>query len=377
MANQRIIRQAAKLIRLGVVILVAAIFVTGCKYATSDGARGESLLEARDQAVLAGLQWMAEFLEDEKNFRDIGLDAVYIFLELSVTSANPAIREEATRIAHKFALRLQKHYLELDGRMPESKYDSKKDVELLDLLSEAKLLGLDPRPLEARAETVFNNKNSSISEDFKKEMTLDELEKLLEKSSEAEVFYILLDAYSIEKANVIYPGRFPVKVQLPDILKYLKNRRLVSYSEDKSKGKELFYDHAFLATHIAYISSNYGRLKLHRQDAPWVYAYLRSNFYAALAEEDVELVGEFIDVFRSLGFSEENDAMVRSGTLMLLSSQNPDGSWCKWQEYESPYDAIHCAWCAVMGLRERTFLEDTPYHRRIREILSQVNRESM
>ncbi len=381
-----LLRHISKLMRFGVTILVVAIFVTSCNSepvqpsvtrantTVVDSVSGsKSLLEARDKAVLTGLRWMDKFLEDEKNFRNIGLNSVYIFLELSVTSANPEIRKEAKHAAKKFALRMQKHYLKLNGKIS----DSKKKVELLDLLSEARLLGLDPRPLEAITETIFDkNFSISTSENFKDD-SLGELKKLLEKSSEAKIFYILLDAYSVEKANVAYPGRFPAKFKLLDILKYLKNRHLVSYSEDKSKYKELFYDHAFLVTHIAYIFSNYGRLKLREQDAPWLYTYLRSNFDAVMAEEDLELVGEFIDVFRSLGLSEENDAMVRSGTLMLLRSQNPDGSWCKRQEDESPYDAIHCAWCAVMGLRERTFLKDTPYHRRIREILRQINRESM
>ncbi len=385
------IQHVVRFIRPEIIILVT-ILVTGCKSghiqtnvkpanttvadsAFSGYVPGKSLLAARDQAVLKGLRWMNEFLDDEKNFREIGLDTVYIFMELSATSANANIRKEAKVAANKFALRMQKHYLELNPAMLKH---NKKKVELLDLLSEAKLLGLNPQPLKELAETVFNkkfSKNGSISRERKKEVTAyDELETLLKKSSETEVFYILMDAYSMEKADVAYPdNRFSLSLQLTDILRYLKNRPFVSHNEDKSENKELFYDHAFLATHIAYIFSNYGRLKLREQDAPWLYTYLRSNFHAVLAEEDVELVGEFIDVFRSLGFSEENDAMVRSGTLMLLRSQNPDGSWCNWQEFEFPYDAIHCAWCAVMGLRERTFLENTPYHRRIREILNQIN----
>jgi len=314
----------------------------------------------RVTAVLKGLQWMEEYLEKEDNFEAVGWDAVSIFLEISINSENQGIRRKAKRTALKFARRLEQYYLDLDDPM-----DSSDFTDLLDFLADMAYLGLDPSTLLEKADEFYSSRDS---EETFFGVSVDNLEM----ASEDYIFDLLMNVYSVEKVNATYSDRYVVDFQLEDILKFLKMRKLKSFGKDKETAE----DHAYLATHIAYVLSNYNRLRLWDQDASWLYRHLRANFASVLADRDVELVGEFIDVLRSLGFSETNDPMVRAGVNFLLNNQNDDGSWGRWEVEEDPYQAIHYTWCAVSGLRERFFLNNTPYSRRIRKVLTQVNNQA-
>jgi hypothetical protein len=117
------------------------------------------------------------------------------------------------------------------------------------------------------------------------------------------------------------------------------------------------------------VYNHYGRLRLFRRDIPRLLTYIRGNFSDVLAIRDVEVLSEFVDIYRGLGLDETKHLLTRVGTMMLLESQHPDGSWGDWKKHTHPYDAIHYTWCAVLGLRERFFLRKTPFAKRIRAIL--------
>lgn len=305
---------------------------------------------------------MEEFLAKDKNLDDVGLDSVYIFLEIAVSSRNAEIRAKALTVARRYARHVAKGLVEADP--PLDNWDL---LDLVDLLAEADPLGLDGELLRARAAESLEHFHSF--KDFT-DVAFDDLAD----ASEDDLFDAMMGVYSLAKAEASCGAEYEVTPGLADVLAFIKKRRFVSAAEDTSKDKDLFQDHAYLATHVAYILSNYGRLRLRRADAPWIYRYLRANFSAVLADKDIELVAEFIDVFRSLGHCEADDDHVRAGAEFLLASQNDDGSWGPWRDEEDAYDAIHYTWCAVSGLRERVFLENTPYECYIARVLERVNR---
>jgi hypothetical protein len=121
------------------------------------------------------------------------------------------------------------------------------------------------------------------------------------------------------------------------------------------------YDTAYLVTHVAYLPTGYGRHRLYVADAPWLHRYLRENFYAVLAMGELDLVAEFVDLFRQYGCSEENDRQLRDGSRHLLRLYAAAGDrWMAHREsYETaqsnPYDLLHKPWTAVAGLRRRRF----------------------
>ena len=120
-----------------------------------------------------------------------------------------------------------------------------------------------------------------------------------------------------------------------------------------------FYDTAYLATHIAYIPSGYGRYPIYVADSPELYSFLRENFYAVLQMGELDLTAEFVDAFRQYGCTERNDLQVRDGTRYLLKLFHSAGD--RWMAYREPgepaqiddYDAVHKAWTGISGVRAR------------------------
>ena len=97
-----------------------------------------------------------------------------------------------------------------------------------------------------------------------------------------------------------------------------------------------FYDTAYLATHIAYIPTGYGRYSIYVEDAPSLYRFLRENFYAVLEMGELDLVAEFVDLFRQYGCTEQDDLQVRDGTRYLLKLFHGAGD--RWMAYREPYE---------------------------------------
>jgi len=305
---------------------------------------------------------MEAFLAKDTHLDDVGLDSVYIFLEIAASSRNAEIRAKASTIARRYAKRLAKRLMNTDGLLEGGDL-----VDLLDLLSEAAPLGLDAKVLGRRARESLAVCNSF--EDLHGVAFED-----LATASEDDLFDAMMSVYSLAKAQAACGDAFKVTPGLAEVLAFLEHRHFMDAVDDLSDEKETFQDHAYLATHVAYILSNYGRLRLWRADAPWVYRYLRANFHAVLADKDIELTAEFVDIFRSLGCREADDADLRAGTAFLLAAQNADGSWGPWKNEEDAYDAMHYTWCALGALRERVFLKGTPYEQHLRNVLDRVNR---
>jgi len=120
-----------------------------------------------------------------------------------------------------------------------------------------------------------------------------------------------------------------------------------------------FYDTAYLATHIAYIPTGYDRYPIHIEDAPWLYRFLRANFYAVLDMGELDMVAEFVDLFRQYGCTERNDLQLRDGTRYLLRLFHAAGdSWMNHREPHEPdntgdYNEVHKAWTGMAAVRVR------------------------
>jgi hypothetical protein len=127
---------------------------------------------------------------------------------------------------------------------------------------------------------------------------------------------------------------------------------------DRANNDE-FYKTAYLATHLAYIPTGYGRYRIYVADSPTLYEFLRGNFYAVLELGELDLVAEFVDLFRQYGCTERNDLQVRDGTRHLLKLFHAAGD--RWMAHREPYeekevsryDAIHKVWTGMAGVRAR------------------------
>ena len=163
----------------------------------------------------------------------------------------------------------------------------------------------------------------------------------------------LIEAQTVPDLELRDEARKFALVVWPYVAAYpLKNARdLTAYPT--------FYNLAYLATHIGYIPTGYGRHGLYVEDAPQLYRFLRENFYSVLGIGELDLLAEFVDLLRQFGCSEDNDLQVRDGTRYLLSLYHSAGeSWMAHREpnehrHSSDYDLLHKPWTGISGVRRR------------------------
>jgi hypothetical protein len=111
-----------------------------------------------------------------------------------------------------------------------------------------------------------------------------------------------------------------------------------------------FHDAAYAVTHVVYTLNDYGACLLSPYWLPWEYEFLRRHIETAVARNDADMAGEFLDTLRAFSIGDD-DEQVRRGYDFLLDTQNSDGSWGNW-DWQSVYVAFHTTWAAIDGLRE-------------------------
>jgi hypothetical protein len=157
------------------------------------------------------------------------------------------------------------------------------------------------------------------------------------------VWYIaLMRTYTGQRFGVTLGAKYS------DVLKWLPAMRPYRGSEDGTNPE--FYDTVYAVTHIIYTLNDYSVYRLSPGWLPQEFAFLKENLSAAIAMEDSEMVGEFLDSLKAFGLTNSHP-LIRTGMEYLLSRQNPDGSWGD-MEAEDAYQRYHPTWTAIDGLRE-------------------------
>jgi len=106
--------------------------------------------------------------------------------------------------------------------------------------------------------------------------------------------------------------------------------------------------HAFYAvTHLVYVLDDYSlHLLLPGLLAPEI-ELVRAVCRHALADDDIEMLGESIDVLLAVGEDEAGELVSRA-RRRLLAAQNRNGSWG--DRDDDPYTRFHKTWVALDGL---------------------------
>jgi hypothetical protein len=118
----------------------------------------------------------------------------------------------------------------------------------------------------------------------------------------------------------------------------------------KSAGAHSYYAGVYGATHLIYTYNDYSQFRVSPDCFPDEFAHLKANLRQAVATNDAETMGEYLDTLRAFGLGFEND-LIRAGFAFLLSVQNPDGSWGDMHDRD-PYGRYHPTWTSIDGLRD-------------------------
>ncbi len=316
-----------------------------------------SLGFVRRAAVRRGTDYLLGFFQEEAHETTLGADAVSIFLELGETTRDPVVHRKAMAEARRLALRLETRYLapgalEARGTLHDALW----------LLAETRLLHLPEAPLlraiqqrlaSFDADAAYFGGNPSH----------------LEALDEDAVYDLLIATYAVERARLVHPELPQPRFGLAQLLPYLFARNYVGFDADDPK-TPLASDHFYLATHVAYVLSDYSRLRLAPADLGPLLPWLKAQLPHALNAKDFDAAAELVDLFRGLGRGDQ-DPEVRAGTRLLLESQRPDGSWLDAASAaeDDAYDQVHPTWVAVQALRDRRFLKGTPWAKYVHRLL--------
>lgn len=166
--------------------------------------------------------------------------------------------------------------------------------------------------------------------------------KKLERMSAARVWYLCFTlAYCGDRLGVTLGRRYVDAMQwLPQMRRY----------RGPSRDVTAFYDSVYAATHVVYTLNDYGRYLLDPAWLPHEYYFLASHLEHALATNDPDVVGEFLDSLRAFGHTAEDQA-IRYAMNYLIETQNRDGSWGA-REGTITYRRFHATWAAIDGLRD-------------------------
>jgi hypothetical protein len=110
-----------------------------------------------------------------------------------------------------------------------------------------------------------------------------------------------------------------------------------------------FYDTVYALSHLVYTLNDYGRYRLSPRWLPDEFKFLSTNLSEAIALDDPDMVGEFLDSLLAFGLTHDHPVM-RPAVEFLLSRQNRDGSWG--DRTADIYARYHATWAALDGLRE-------------------------
>lgn len=132
----------------------------------------------------------------------------------------------------------------------------------------------------------------------------------------------------------------------------LKQAQRFSYkfSEQQEADSVLAQDN--LVTHVIYVQSDYGRLKLPPARFKPEMKFIKWRMPACCQSDDIEGVAEFTDSLRILGVPDSHPLMVKA-LRYLLTKQESDGRFgeADWDFY----DRYHSTWTALNALRSFHF----------------------
>jgi hypothetical protein len=317
---------------------------------------GDDLVAERERAASRGLDWLEAFLDDDRHLADVGSDAVEIFLEAGVSASSAIVRQRCLATAKRYAGSLLPRYLE-SGALQ----DHRNLTSAWTLVVRAEELNLDVDQLIAKLSARMQS-ITTFAEEYN--VTASDVGTV----ADGDLTMLVVHAYLVERLRTVHPEIKSIP-RLRQVLARLKDPAFWRRAAEDDDFRE---DFGFIATHVYYALNDYGRLSVRPTDVPAAWEYMQRELSEALAEDQMELVAEFIDIFHGAGLSESNDQGLCEATRMLLAAQNADGSWGTREPFDDSYDTIHPTWTAVHALRTRIFLSGTAFDRR-RDIIIDEN----
>jgi hypothetical protein len=315
---------------------------------------------ARDQAIRRGLEFIYRTACDEKNFEGWGHDYLGCFHCIASTSRDADLSKLARQLGQERA----RHWRRKNATVPRGA-DANMIANLVFGTVAANHFGIydkELKPQIRQAAANFTGRDyfcfDAATEPPPSDVPIDcecgadnqrgrkscsRCRKALEMYSRYGIYVdALTRTYFAERLGVTLGARYL------DVIKWAPTLR--PYRGRENGDNPDFFDSIYAVTHVVYTLNGYSLYKLSPRWLPDEYEFLRANLVEAIAMEDPDSMGEFLDTLKSFGLT-ENDPLIRKGMDYLLATQNSDGSWGD-VAAEDIYDRYHPTWTAIDGLRE-------------------------
>ena len=313
-------------------------------------------LEEAARAVRTGLDELVEFFtEHPTSVYRLGTDAVESLIDVQYAGSNtPDLQKTAGEYARRNLTMLVNRRLQ-HADVPARCADYPR---LVSLCNYAQVLYPESSEEKARLIELANAAldRCASSADYAEILADENLDS-------SKVFRLVIWAIKLIDAQTV-PG-----LQIPESGKKLpaaiwefvgRYPRVNARDYPEGAAAKPFIKSAYLTTHIAYMATGYGRHPIFIDDAPWLYRFVRENFYAVLEVGNLDLVAEFVDLLRHYGCTAETDLQTRDGTRYLMGLYHAAGD--SWMNHREPgeagremkqYELIHKPWTGMAGVRRR------------------------
>jgi hypothetical protein len=317
----------------------------------------------RQLAVQRGLESIYRVARDPHKFAEHSGDLISCFYSISTTSRSEWLRQTALAMGKERASRWVSSHRALPKDL-----DAETLMDYIWGCTAAEELGVACQ--ELRQEIIrsasrfkveefmcFNPQQESPPDDAAEQCTCGAKNerirkrcrlckrKLIKLNRYEAGFYALTRTYASDSLGANIGARYA------DVIRWLPAMR--PYRGYENGQNPDFYDTVYFVTHVVYTVNDYGVYKIPRRLLPEEFEFLKNNLHEAIAINDPEMVGEFLDSLKAFGLT-ERDPIIQTGSDYLLSSQNPDGSWGVYDRHDT-YMQYHATWTAIDGLRDHAW----------------------
>ncbi len=289
-----------------------------------------------ERAILAGMHWLASYLEKEDRFLEGFADFIWIMNELTHSPHRP----KRTRLAKQLILHsFQRAFPKLHSIYSPDLSDKWGYISLLPLLYKYKQ---DIRPY-----LLFHKKY--FPKDLHTTQTISYEEAVQKKDYDTLGDYLIEESFLdlLMKRYPHNPFFLPVN-EFPEHIRQLDN---VPFLYTFDKNEDGYHKQNYFITHIIMAMNHYGESALPQTPLlRRVGDYLERELPTVRHKvDDIDLLAEFLYCLKAL--QRPQTPTYREGIQYLLRSQHKDGSWGTQEELQGEtYDAMHPTWTVITAL---------------------------
>lgn len=297
------------------------------------------LLHEQDEkkvAVLRGLLWVVEFMEEDKHFDFVFSDYLLFLREFTLDEDDEFTPRIAVRLIGDAFVRAESRLKKVFPASTSGKWDY---ISIIPFIYQ---FNVAPGPYLKFYSKRFPEKKKRP---YKKTFSF-----AVKKYDYDLLGDYLIDYSFLHFLNEDYPGH---NMSLPKdrFEEFVEHVSTLEFIYDRFSVWDSYHDQNYFITHIVYVATNYGQEEMENEELEKrVLVYLKDNLeFVRYDVGDIDLLAEFAHCLNLLGRGEDPD--VQESVDYLFSEQNEDGSWGTETDFKGDfYDQFHPTWAVATAI---------------------------